>query len=541
MARSALVVRNANLHPERMGFEPVPSPARALSRDSEQRWAAWLPWIAGTLVLLAAAMSRLGAAIGSEALLQEGTDHSALTAVPAFVSLALALVLLMESNGGQRMRWTLRSIAAVTGVVCAIVAAGGIIDPIVVVRMSPAAGVLLLTLAVAWMIGMTRRVPQALAGVVAIIAGVVLVSYAFDIESWRRFPRFGSVSMQTAAAVLVLAVGGLFAAPESWLRRIVAGREDAHLVMRRLTIPAIVTLPMLVFIARVAVDAGSFSSTLERSFVPVTAWMLSCLFGLWGAAGSFRLHKLRHDAAVRFELDPVTGAGNRFALERVFSRAFHDPNGPPQAALLAIEVDGFASIGRRIGRERADRILGELAATMRYRIRPSDTFVRTGETRFAIYAVDVDPSGAAVVARNVASAVDEWRAKHEGYPGVSIGIASVDPSVMDADDLMRHADTALQTAKQRGGSSTVSYRPLSTGTPSVLEEDALLSGTFAATLEPEPAPAPKVDAGRPSASVGAFWEGEVRGADEPTADEAPRVRRARAVGRAVGRARSGSG
>lgn len=350
--------------------------------------------------------------------------------------------------------------AAVTFAWSILVAIGGLLEPrFLDVRIAPATAVLGALVALAWTIGMNTRTAQAVLGVVLTIGWLSMVGEAFDLSSLRRLGPFGALPLQAAAAMSALAIGGLFAAPTSIVRRLFAGREPTNLVLRRLALPAAALLPVLAFIARTGIDHGNWNGREALAFAAIAGWALFLLLCAWVIAGAFRLQRRREEAAQRFEVDPLTGAGNRFALERVFARVFHDPARLPDGALLAVDVDDFRAVRAHVGPDAADRILCELAARIRHSIRPGDLLARTGDDEFVIYVDGIDPMHAMTVARNVTSAVGEWRLDHPGYPSVSIGVATIDAGVRGPQDLQRHAELALRMAKGAGKAVAVRYRP----------------------------------------------------------------------------------
>lgn len=146
--------------------------------------------------------------------------------------------------------------------------------------------------------------------------------------------------------------------------------------------------------------------------------------------------------------DPMTGLHNRRGMDEAASRMIQ--RNPSSTLLVAvIDVDNFKELNDRWGHDHGDGALRQISETLRSTIRSGDIAVRLGGDEFAVIAPVDSPT-------NVAGLVERIRSALAMLSGVtvSIGVAHRPVRAGDAtiiEDLLRHADRAMYTAKNRGG------------------------------------------------------------------------------------------
>lgn len=157
-------------------------------------------------------------------------------------------------------------------------------------------------------------------------------------------------------------------------------------------------------------------------------------------------HLAQHDA--------LTGLPNRmlFAdrLDVTFSNRLHQHT---TAALMQCDLDYFKRINDTLGHQAGDYLLTEVARRLTYCVRESDTIARFGGDEFAILLTNLTrQSDAANIAKKIVRALNEPFSFNgqRFYSGISIGIAILDDSAKNLDELMYHADLALYRAKDSG-------------------------------------------------------------------------------------------
>jgi diguanylate cyclase (GGDEF)-like protein len=150
--------------------------------------------------------------------------------------------------------------------------------------------------------------------------------------------------------------------------------------------------------------------------------------------------------------DPLTGLYNLRYLQRQMAQLL-DVNkryGQPFAVLL-MDVDGLKRINDAHGHQAGDRILMQLAMSLRRSIRSVDTPARLGGDEFCVLAPQQDSKGAAILAERLASAVREEVATPDEPPvSLSIGVVGCPEHGQDAEALIDVADRAMYRAKAAG-------------------------------------------------------------------------------------------
>lgn len=173
---------------------------------------------------------------------------------------------------------------------------------------------------------------------------------------------------------------------------------------------------------------------------------------------TLRVQNWRLDTLAR--TDPLTGLGNRRALDKAFVHSLHSVVGNGKrrdGALLLIDVDYFKKINDKFGHDIGDEVLVRLAGCMRDCVRRSDTVVRLGGEEFALWLPDASVDAALKIARKVHDRVSAIRLPDgESRVTVSIGVAvsTGGEATGDLRGMLRCADRALYRAKEAGRNCT---------------------------------------------------------------------------------------
>jgi diguanylate cyclase (GGDEF)-like protein/PAS domain S-box-containing protein len=160
--------------------------------------------------------------------------------------------------------------------------------------------------------------------------------------------------------------------------------------------------------------------------------------------------------------DALTGLPNRALFtDRVSHALRRRARQHRGVVVLFVDLDDFKAINDSLGHAAGDRVLQEVGERLRTTVRPGDTVARLGGDEFAFLLEDVpDPRDADEVAERVAAAL----ATPLAIGGVEVALrASVGIALAEdgdaAADLLRDADTAMYTAKARGGGAYERFVP----------------------------------------------------------------------------------
>ena len=193
--------------------------------------------------------------------------------------------------------------------------------------------------------------------------------------------------------------------------------------------------------------------------------------------------------------DSLTGLPNRVLLrERLRQAISSSRRNSRAAALLILDLDHFKDVNDTLGHPIGDRLLAEAARRLSTCVREMDTIARLGGDEFALLLLDMKhASDVSAVARKVVSEVT--RAFHiDGehvFVGASVGIAVCGADGTDPDELLRHADLALYSAKAAGRRTCHFFAPAMAANVAARKElerdlrDAFEAGRLELHFQPE--------------------------------------------------------
>ena len=161
--------------------------------------------------------------------------------------------------------------------------------------------------------------------------------------------------------------------------------------------------------------------------------------------------------------DPLTGLPNRvlFAahLQRSISKAKRSQR---QVALLFIDLDRFKDVNDTLGHAVGDELLIEVTRRLSGQLRGRDLLARFGGDEFVCVLEEIEtPQDASQVADKLIALVAEpfTIRGHDLGISASIGISLYPADGVDADNLLRAADTAMYQAKKHGRNAYYIYTP----------------------------------------------------------------------------------
>jgi diguanylate cyclase (GGDEF)-like protein len=160
--------------------------------------------------------------------------------------------------------------------------------------------------------------------------------------------------------------------------------------------------------------------------------------------------------------DSLTGLPNRtLFLDRLTVASAHAKRDRSGLAVMLVDIDNFKNTNDTIGPAVGDELLQAIAARLEVFIRDTDTVARLGGDEFALILPGVrDEVEAETVAAKLLASFQEPFAltEHEIYATASIGITQFTGDER-AEQLLRHADTAMYRAKDLGKNSYQFFSP----------------------------------------------------------------------------------
>src|SRR5690606_38439746 len=152
--------------------------------------------------------------------------------------------------------------------------------------------------------------------------------------------------------------------------------------------------------------------------------------------------------------DSLTGLPNRRLLQDTLHKLLAQlKRHPAIAAVMFIDLDHFKVINDTLGHDVGDRLLTEAAQRLVHIVREGDTVARQGGDEFIVLLPNIRrPADAELVAQKLLAALTTpfQVDGRELFVSTSIGIAIYPNDGDDVDTLLKHSDTAMYSAKEKG-------------------------------------------------------------------------------------------
>lgn len=184
------------------------------------------------------------------------------------------------------------------------------------------------------------------------------------------------------------------------------------------------------------------------------------------------LRRVNKALEVLAEHDPLTGLANRrkFAERLQYEAARAARNNTP-LTIFMIDIDNFKEVNDQHGHLAGDSCLRALAAVLQAQLRAIDLLARFGGDEFVALLPDTPSHMALVVGERLrrqvgAHAIANGEGRAPLHITISIGSATiVGGAAKDVDEVLRHADEALYSAKQMGRNQLCTFPGPAPGVP----------------------------------------------------------------------------
>ena len=276
--------------------------------------------------------------------------------------------------------------------------------------------------------------------------GLLVTDLAGRLRAWNR--RFVELWDMPESLLRARDADAVFA----WMQREVCEpADDAHRVAR----------------LRSAAQAGAHDRLMLRSGRVIERVSLPQRHGehAIGRVYAFRDLSDRIEADRRVELmsftDALTGLPNRrYLAARLAPAAALAAREGRGFALMYLDLDHFKRVNDSLGHEAGDRVQREVGARLRAALREGDLIARVGGDQFALLLHFSDAAGAEVGAQRLLQVVAEpFDVDGSAFTVTcSIGVALFPRDACRPQELLRHAETAMQQAKQAGRAGWRAHR-----------------------------------------------------------------------------------
>lgn len=209
---------------------------------------------------------------------------------------------------------------------------------------------------------------------------------------------------------------------------------------------------------------GEISFTRSKRFseseLEMLEMMIGCLICPLRNALTYR------DAVQSALRDPLTGAGNRMALENTLERevALALRHSHP-LSMLVVDIDKFKSINDTYGHAAGDYVLKDVARMLAHCSRDTDSAYRAyrfGGEEFVVLLSNTTTAGSMIVAERIRESIQDMTTTSDDASinvTVSIGVSSLLKGDSSS-ELFGRADKALYHAKRNGRNQVVNSQLL---------------------------------------------------------------------------------
>ena len=163
------------------------------------------------------------------------------------------------------------------------------------------------------------------------------------------------------------------------------------------------------------------------------------------------------------EHDSLTGLPNRVLLNDRVNQAIRSAERyKRKLAVLYLDLDGFKHINDSLGHPAGDKLLQSVATRLVGCLRGSDIVSRQGGDEFVVLLSEEEHlEDAAVVVRRILQAVGEAYSvdQHDLHVTSCVGVSVYPNDGLDAETLIKNADTAMYQAKENGHQTYQFFKP----------------------------------------------------------------------------------
>jgi len=284
---------------------------------------------------------------------------------------------------------------------------------------------------------------------VAVVAGASMVVALFILLAYERLPLW-FLRAAPAAGTLLVALAIYYAGPNAsaayalymaWVVIAASLFLDTRLILAH----GALSVGAYAFVLSM-LDGSDGLDALRVSMVAGTVLVVALVMG--GIAGQLREVLGQLEAVAK--TDPLTGLSNRRAFEEAFDvELARAGRAKFRVGVVMLDLDGFKRFNDQHGHQAGDTALQRLTQVMTDATRAIDHVARVGGEEFAILAPESTTAGTLALAERLRRAVE---LEFSGIGGLtaSCGVASFPDDGADRYTLIGAADRALYEAKARG-------------------------------------------------------------------------------------------
>ncbi|MCW8956361.1 MAG: GGDEF domain-containing protein [Gammaproteobacteria bacterium] len=181
----------------------------------------------------------------------------------------------------------------------------------------------------------------------------------------------------------------------------------------------------------------------------IAALMTLVVINVFAYVFASKMHEQREQLYLLIRKDPLTGIGNRRALdEKLEEYTASQPRTGMIASLIMLDLDHFKKINDIYGHIVGDQILVKFTELINNRIRISDSLYRFGGEEFVLIALGTSASAAEILAEDLRKLIESATLLPDTVT-ISLGVAEYAQGA-SGESWIHRCDCALYDAKNKG-------------------------------------------------------------------------------------------
>ncbi|WP_206019659.1 sensor domain-containing diguanylate cyclase [Pseudomaricurvus alkylphenolicus] len=195
----------------------------------------------------------------------------------------------------------------------------------------------------------------------------------------------------------------------------------------------------------------------EASYISMMVYDVSDV-----AVNKQALEKINRELELSSRTDKLTGLFNRGYWQEKLSEAVQlHARYETAHSLILFDIDHFKRVNDSYGHQAGDEVIRQVADSAAQSARVMDVVGRYGGEEFGIILPETDAEGARVLGERLRQEVETLQIPFEREQltvTISLGIASLNSSMLDEDKWLQAADEALYQAKEQGRNQVVVHK-----------------------------------------------------------------------------------
>lgn len=289
-----------------------------------------------------------------------------------------------------------------------------------------------------------------------LIAFMGLLGYLYKIDSFYGLGVYSQMALHTAITFIILAVGILFACPERGFMKTATSELAGGVMLRRLLLAILIMPPSLGWLVLMGKRTNLYNEEVAVALLSILNIIVLAIVIWWNAT---TLGKVDYQALH----DPLTGLPNRILFNKRLEIALNNTRkNQGVLAVMFLDLDRFKKINDSLGHNLGDELIKAVVARLSYHLHPEDLIARWGGDEFTLLLAKVrGTEHCAQIAQSILEVIKPpfLIGKNLLHITSSIGIAIYPGDGNDPHTLVKNADVALYSAKEKGRNNYQFYSP----------------------------------------------------------------------------------